>query len=48
QNYRESIVGVSSDEELADIEKFQNAYAAAARLVGVADEMFQSLINMLG
>jgi len=48
QNYRESIVGVSSDEELADIEKFQNAYAASARLISIADEMFQSLINMLG
>jgi len=48
QNYRDSTVGVSSDEELADIEKFQNAYAASARLINIADEMFQSLINMLG
>ncbi len=46
-NYRESIVGVSLDEEMADILKFQNAYKAAAKLVSTGDEMFATLINMV-
>jgi len=48
QNYRESIVGVSIDEELADMLKFQNSYGAAARLITVADDMMKTLINVLG
>jgi len=46
-NYRESIVGVSLDEEMADILKFQNSYNAAAKLVTAADDMFGTLINMI-
>lgn len=46
-NYRESIVGVSMDEEMADILKFQNSYNAAAKLVTAADDMFGTLINMI-
>jgi flagellar hook-associated protein 1 FlgK len=38
--------GVSTDEELTNMIKFQRAYQAAARLVVVADQMFQTLLDM--
>ncbi len=44
---RESVSGVSVDEELTHLIAQQNAFAAAARLVTVADEMMQSVIGMV-
>lgn len=38
--------GVSTDEELASLLQFQHAYQAAARIIVVADEMFQTLLDM--
>lgn len=46
-NYRESISGVSLDEEMINLIKFQNAYAAAAKLVTTADEMMQTVLQMV-
>lgn len=43
---RESVKGVSIDEEMVNLMKFQQSYAAAARLIGVVDEMSQTLINL--
>lgn len=43
---RQSVSGVSTDEELVALIKHQQAFAAAARLVTVADEMSQTLINL--
>ena len=43
---RESIKGVSLDEEMVNLMKFQQSYAAAARLIAVVDELSQTLINM--
>ena len=43
---RESIKGVSIDEEMVNLMKYQQSYAAAARLITVVDEMSQTLINM--
>jgi flagellar hook-associated protein 1 len=43
---RDSIKGVSIDEEMVNLIKFQQSYAAAARLVNVVDEMSQTLINL--
>ncbi len=43
---RESVKGVSIDEEMVNLIKYQQAYAAAARLVSVVDEMSQTLINL--
>lgn len=48
ENYRDSTVGVSVDEEMADMMKFQHSYTAAARLVSVANEMMTTLINLVG
>ena len=43
---RESIKGVSIDEEMVNLMKFQQSYAAAARLVSVVDEISNTLINL--
>jgi flagellar hook-associated protein 1 FlgK len=40
---RESISGVSLDEEMVNLIKFQQAYAASARMVTVIEEMFDVL-----
>ena len=42
---RESYSGVNLDEEAANLLKFQQAYQASARVISVADEMFQTLIG---
>lgn len=44
---REQIVGVSSDEELSSMIKFQNAYNAASRYINVISEMLEHVINTL-
>ena len=48
KNYRDSAVGVSIDEEMADIMKFQHSYVAAAQLISVANQMMDTLVNLLG
>ena len=45
-NMRDAVSGVSLDEELTNLVKFQRAYQAAARLVSVADELYQTLLAM--
>ena len=40
---RESISGVSLDEEMVNLIKFQQAYAASARMITVIEEMFDVL-----
>ncbi len=42
---REEIVGVSSDEELSNMVRFQNAYNASSRYINVIDEMIEHIIN---
>lgn len=44
---REQIIGVSSDEELSNMIKFQNAYNAASRYINVISEMLEHIINTL-
>ncbi len=44
---REAVSGVSLDEEAANMLRFQQAYQAAAQMIGVADTMFQTLIATL-
>lgn len=46
-NLRESVAGVSSDEELAQLVRYQRAYEMAARSVQTADEMLQTLLDMV-
>lgn len=47
QTRRDSVSGVSIDEELIQLMRHQQAYAAATRLVSAADEMLQSLLAMV-
>lgn len=47
QNQRASVIGVSSDEELTNMIKFQHAYNAAARYVNVIDEMLEHIVTRL-
>ncbi len=43
---RQSVAGVSVDEELVRLIKFQQTYAAAAKLISTADRMAETLLNM--
>ena len=45
---RESVSGVNLDEEAADLIRYQQAYQAAARVVQVADTIFQTLLQAAG
>ena len=44
---RQSVSGVSIDEEMTNMIKFQRAYQASAKIVSTVDEMMQSLIQMV-
>ena len=44
---RESISGVSLDEETINLIRFQQAYTAAARMIGVIEEMLDELMNII-
>ncbi|QDX25763.1 flagellar biosynthesis protein FlgK [Sphingomonas suaedae] len=46
-NRRDSFSGVNIDEELAQMIVLQNSYSAAARVVSVAGEMYDTLIGMM-
>ena len=45
---REQVLGVSSEEEMEFMIKFQNAFNASSRYVNVIDEMIEHIINTLG
>ncbi|MDQ7096264.1 flagellar hook-associated protein FlgK [Desulfosporosinus sp. PR] len=45
-NQRESISGVSLDEEMTNLIQYQKSYAAAARMVTMMDNMLDSILNM--
>ncbi|MFZ0451540.1 MAG: flagellar hook-associated protein FlgK [Desulfatiglandaceae bacterium] len=42
---RNNVSAVSIDEEMTQLIKFQHAYAAAAKLISTADEMYQTLLD---
>jgi flagellar hook-associated protein 1 FlgK len=45
---RESVAGVSLDEEAANMAKTQKAYQAAARMLTAFDELLDLVINRMG
>jgi flagellar hook-associated protein 1 len=47
-NSRQSVSGVSLDEEMTDMIKYQHAYSAASRTITTMDEMLDKLINGTG
>jgi len=48
ENRRQSLAGVSIDEEMTNLIRYQHGYNAAARLVTVIDEMLDKIINGMG
>lgn len=47
-NRRMSVSGVSLDEEMSNLVKFQHAYSAAAKMVSTMAEIYDTLINRVG
>jgi flagellar hook-associated protein 1 len=45
---RQSVSGVSLDEEMANMVQFQHAYNASARMITVMDEVLDRIINHMG
>ncbi len=43
---RDSISGVSLDEETADLIKYQRAFEASSRVIKIIDEMLQTVVNL--
>ncbi len=46
KSLREGVSGVSLDEELTNLLSFQRSFEASARMVTVADELFQTILGM--
>ncbi len=46
ENYRQEVSGVSLDEEMVNLVKFQHAYNAAAKLITTADEMMDTIMGL--
>lgn len=47
-NKRQEVMGVSSDDELTNLIKFQHAYGASSRYINVINEMLEHVIERLG
>jgi len=45
---RQSVAGVSMDEEMSNLVRFQRGYQASARVMSTVDEMLDQLINRTG
>lgn len=45
---RQQVAGVSSDEELSNMIRFQNAYNASSRYINVVGEMLEHILTTLG
>ena len=45
QNWFESVSGVSLDEEAANLIKYQQSYAAAARILSTAQDLFNTILQ---
>ncbi len=48
ENKKESVSGVSMDEEITNMLKFQHAYNAAARYITTIDEAIDVIVNRMG
>lgn len=46
KNMRESLSGVSLDEEAAKMIEFQKSFEASAKMIRTADEMFETVLNL--
>jgi flagellar hook-associated protein 1 FlgK len=48
QALRDTVSGVSTDEEMVNMMKYQRAYQASLKVIQVADEMLNDLLNIRG
>ncbi len=48
RSQRDSVSGVSLDEEMADLVKFQRAFQASSRVFTVVDDLLDTVVNHLG
>lgn len=48
EDARQQVMGVSDDEELSNMIRFQNAYNASSRYINVIDEMLEHILTTLG
>jgi len=46
QDMRDSVSGVNLDEELTELLKIQRAYEANSKIISVADDMLQTLLQV--
>ena len=46
QSQRDSLSGVSLDEEAVNLQKYQQAYQAASKSIAAADQMFQTILGL--
>jgi flagellar hook-associated protein 1 FlgK len=47
ENRRESLSGVSLDEEQVNLIRFQQAYNAAAQFIHIADQLGQTVLDLI-
>lgn len=47
-NQRQSLSGVSLDEEMTNLVRYQKSYSAAARIVTMMDDMLDTIVNRMG
>lgn len=48
ENHRQSVCGVSLDEEMTNMINYQHSFEAAARIISTVDEMMNTIINQMG
>lgn len=48
RSQRDSVSGVSLDEEMADLMKYQRAFQASSRVIQTIDELLDTVVNRLG
>jgi flagellar hook-associated protein 1 FlgK len=48
RSQRDAISGVSLDEEMADLIKYQRAFQASSRVISTLDEMLNTIVNNMG
>jgi len=48
ENHRQSVAGVSLDEEMTNMINYQHSFEAAARIINTVDEMMNTIINEMG
>lgn len=48
RNQRDTVSGVSLDEEMADLVRFQRAFQASSRVFSIVDELLDTIVNRMG